>query len=293
MVQMVRLTHVIVLLFASIGCMNAYSKEKQTIRWLTWEQVPNFILSGKFEGQGLGDAFTRALQLKLPQFNHVNISSNTRRYNRLIREADVCVAWAWIVPGSREFRTHSRPVSLAHPTGIHVLKSKQHLFGRPGKTLSLATLLANSDITLGYLKEMTYSKKVHELLDQHQESIHFSSPTAVEFNLKMLDRDRVDYLFGFAAQSTFYAETENIPNNYQFYNLEEFGVYTSMHTHCSKTPLGEKVMAQVDQVLTDKVLMDHLAVVERWYGNNSQYREAFIDYVINQQPHELVSDPDQ
>jgi uncharacterized protein (TIGR02285 family) len=292
---MLHLAHVIVLLLVGISSINAYSQEKQTIRWLTWEQVPNFILSGKFEGQGLGDAFTRALQLELPEFNHVNISSNTRRYNRLIREPDVCVAWAWIVPGSREYRIHSRPVSLAHPTGIHVLKSKQHLFGRPGQTLSLATLLAKPDITLGYLKEMTYSKKVHDLLDQyqHQGNIHFSSPTAVEFNLEMLDRNRVDYLFGFAAQSTFNAEIKNIPNHYEFYNLEEFGVYTSMHTHCSKTPLGEKVMTQVNQKLTNEMLMEHLAVVERWYGNNRQYREAFIDYVIQQKPHKLVSDPGQ
>ena len=59
---------------------------KETIQWLTWEQVPNFILKGKYKGQGLGDSFTQSLQDKLPQYNHVNIASNAHRYHKLIRK---------------------------------------------------------------------------------------------------------------------------------------------------------------------------------------------------------------
>jgi uncharacterized protein (TIGR02285 family) len=292
---MLRFILYLALTATGITCLNAYAQEKPTIRWLTWEQVPNFIISGPFKGQGLGDSFTQALQDKLPQYHHQNIVSNTRRYNRLIHDPDVCVAWAWIVPGSRDYRIHSRPVSLAHPTGIHILKTKQHLFDSAGETLSLAKLLAQPNIKLGYLEEMTYSKRVHELLEQYrpQGNIHFSSGSAVEFNLEMLDRNRVDYLFGFSAQSIFDAELKGIPNKYQFYPVEEFGMYTSMHTHCAKSPLGKEVMAQINQILTDDMLEEHLDVIERWYGQIPQYRDAFIDYVIKQTPHPLVSNPGQ
>ena len=30
---------------------------KETITWLTWEQVPNFIFEGEYKGQGLADIF--------------------------------------------------------------------------------------------------------------------------------------------------------------------------------------------------------------------------------------------
>jgi len=276
-----------------LGAQFLYGQEKQTIRWLIWEQVPNFITSGPFKGQGIGDALTATLQKNLPQYNHRNVISNTRRYNRLIQEADVCVAWAWIVPGSRDYRIHSRPISLAPRTGIQTLKSKQKLFGKPGETLSLAKLLADSSIKLGYLEEMTYTKEVHSLLDQYNgvENIHFSSTSAVEFNLDLLDRNRVDYFFGFSAQAIFEAKLKGIPNHYQFYNIEEIDTYTSMHTHCSKNAFGEEVMAEVDKIIDDKLLFSHLKRVERWYGENMEYRDTFLNYVIKQNPSDKVSNP--
>ncbi|MEH6451019.1 MAG: hypothetical protein V7765_20300 [Oleispira sp.] len=273
---------------------SVFAQEKETIRWLGWEQVPNFIPYGDYKGQGIGDSFTNALQQMLPQYNHETVITNTRRYNRLIREENICVAWAWIVPGSEDYRIHSRAVSVAPKTGIHILKSKQHLFGKPGETLSLAKLLLNQDITLGYLEEMSYTKKVHELMEKYrgESNIYFSSRSEVEFNLSMLDNNRLDYFFGFSAQAIFDAEVKDIPNKYQFYNIEEIDMFTSMHAHCSKTAFGEKVMAEINKIITQNLLLEHLEIVERWYGKNNNYREVFMDYVINQNPNKQVTHPE-
>jgi len=108
----------------------------------------------------------------------------------------------------------------------------------------------------------------------------------------MLDRNRLDYFFGFSAQAIFDAKVKGIPNKYQFYNIEEIDMYMSMHTHCSKTPFGKKVMSEVNKILTQDLLMAHLATVERWYGQNKNYRKVFIDYVINQNPNKLVTNPE-
>jgi len=273
------------------GCV--FAQEKEIIRWLAWEQVPNFITEGKYVGQGIGDAFTKTLQQNLPQYEHQNVISNTRRYNELIKQKNVCVAWAWVVPGSITYRIHSRPVSLAPRTGIQTLKSKQSLFGKQGETLSLAKLLENNGLILGYLEEMQYSKKVHELINQYKddERVFVSSRREVEFDLRLLDKNHLDYFFGFPAQAIFEAESKGIPNKYQFYNIEEIDKYVSMYTHCSKNEFGEKVMTEVNKILTDELLMEHLAVVERWYGENKGYRDIFIDYVIKQNPNELVTHP--
>ncbi len=219
----------------------------------------------------------------LPQYNHETIITNTRRYNRLIREEDVCVAWAWIIPGSEDYRIHSRPISLAPRTGIQISKSKQHLFGNPGEVLSLAKLLSNPDLRLGYLEEMSYTKKVHELLEEYwaDRNSHFSSRSEVEFNLSKLDSNRLDYFFGFSSQTIYDAEIKGIPNKYQFYNIEEIDMFTSLHSHCSKTAFGKKVMSAINEVITKNLLMAHLAIVKRWYGKNKNYRDVFMDYAIN------------
>ncbi len=273
----------------------AYAQEKETIQWLTWEQVPNFITQGKYQGQGLGDSFTKALQDKLPQYKHVNLVANAHRYFKLIRQENVCVAWAWIVPGSKEYRVHSRPVSLAHRSGIQILKSNQDLFGKAGSELSLAKLLKNPNLKLGVLNEMVYTQKVMKLLEQYKSkaNVYVSSAGAVEFDLQMLDYERVDYLFSFPSQAIYNAEVKGIKNNYQFYNIKEIDMYTSMHSHCSKTAFGKKVMGHINKILTNEMLMEHLAVVERWNGKNKHYRDIFLDYVINQNPNDQVTNPGQ
>jgi len=270
-------------------------REKPIIRWLTWEQTPNFITKGDYVGQGLGDSFTQSLQDRLPQYQHENVVSNARRYNFLIREENVCVAWSWIVPGSKEFRVHSRAVSLGPGTGVLTLKSKQHLFGKPGDILSLARLLKEPNLTLGYLEGMSYSKKVNDLLENYrnQGNVYFSSRGEVEFNLAMLDQSRLDYFFAYSAQAIYDAERKKLPNKYQFYNIEEISMYSSLHSHCSKTPFGEKAMADINEVITKDLLMDQLETVERWYGENDKYREVFLDYVINQNPNRFVTNPGQ
>ena len=66
-------------------------------------------------------------------------------------------------------------------------------------------------------------------------------------------------------------------------------MFTSLHSHCSKTPFGEKAMATINKVITADLLMTHLATVERWYGKNKNYNNVFIDYVINQNPSKQVT----
>ncbi len=266
---------------------------KETVTWLTWEQVPHFIFEGEYKGQGISDIFTLKLQKSLPQYNHQNLKSNTRRYWKLIKKEKICVAFAWIVPGSREYRIHSRPVGIVAPMGIQTLKSKQSLFGKPGQTLSLDRLLKNSQIKLGILKDMVYSKKVHNLIDLYEgkSNLLLSSVSAVEFSLKMLDRGRVDYFIGMPHQAIAESIMNNEPNKYQFYNIDEMNIYTSIYTHCSKTPFGEKLMRHINQIITDEFLMEHLEVVEKWNGKNKQYRELYMDYVINRKQNALVLNP--
>lgn len=269
------------------------AQEKETIRWLYWDQVPNFILEGKFKGQGRSDLFMKTLQDKLPQYHHVNVQTNARRYHRLIQEENVCVALAWIVPGSKDYRIYSRPTSILHRVGIHTLKSKQHLFGEQGEVLSLAKLLAKPKLKFGHLEGMPYTKRVNDLIERYRDRQHVYvfSPLENEFDLNLLSRNRLDYFLGYPSQARYDAELRGVANKYQFYNLEETGSYASLHTHCSKTPFGEKVMAEVDKILTTEILLEQLTVVEKWNGNNEQYRDVFMEYVIKQKPHKLVTHP--
>ncbi len=267
---------------------------KDTVIWLKWEQIPNFIFHGKFKDQGIADTFMKTLQDGLPQYEHVEISANAARYFEVIKQEKVCVAWAWIVPGSEDIRIYSKPTSLVAPLGIQILKSKQHLFGKPGTTLSLTKLMDSTKLTLGYLNKLTYSKKLHALIDKYRKTprLYISTGSSrVEFNLEMLDLGRVDCFLGFQQQSTYDAETKGIENRYQYYNIEEMDRYSRMHVHTSNTPFGKTLMKAIEPLLTQKVLYKHLNVIERWQGPNKKFRDIFIDHIINGNANPLVKNP--
>ncbi len=50
-------------------------------------------------------------------------------------------------------------------------------------------------------------------------------------------------------------------------------------------------MAEINKVQTNKMLMEHLAIIERWNGKNKNYKDVFWDFVINQNPTDQVTDP--
>ncbi len=267
---------------------------KDTVIWLKWEQIPNFIFHGKFKGQGLADTFMKTLQDGLPQYEHVEISANAARYYEVIQREKVCVAWAWIVPGSEDIRIYSKPISLVAPMGVQTLKSKQHLFGPPGTTLSLTNLMDSTDLILGHLSKLTFSKELNTLLAKYHGTPKLYTSTGnsgVEFNLEMLDFERVDYFLGFQQQSTYDAEIKGIENKYQYYNIEEMDRYSRMHVHTSKTLYGKKLMKAIEGLLTEEVLYEHLKVIERWQGPNEKFRTIFIDHIINGKPNPLVKNP--
>ncbi len=280
----------VLLLFFSISV--CLSEERDTLVWLTWNQKPNYIFSGKFKGQGIAGSLMKAIQDSLPQYVHRVISTNAERYNELIKNEETCVAWAWKVPNSRNIRIYSKPISLLAPMGIITLKEKQHKFDDANEILSLEKLLADTTLTLGYLAGMPYSQKIMELLDKHKESpnIYISRTSAIEFNLKMLDLNRVDYFIGISQQPIFDALNRGVQNKYKFYNIEEDMDFTPMYVNTSKSDLGTRVMSDIEKILTNELLLDHLEVIERWSGENKNYRSIFIDYIIRQNSNSMVKD---
>jgi hypothetical protein len=51
-------------------------------------------------------------------------------------------------------------------------------------------------------------------------------------------------------------------------------------------------MSAINKIITHNLLMAYLAVVERWYGENKNYRKIFMDYVINKKSSEWVTNPE-
>lgn len=284
---------IIAIVFWGFG-MFSPSNAKETIYWLTWVQIPNYIGEGSFKGKGIAGTMLAWLKKELPEYNHDEYLSNTIRYERLIRSTDVttCTAWAWKQSGrgEKEHRLYSKAHSLIPPIGIYVHKSQQHLFGKPREVLSLETLLQNKNLRLSYLQGFPFSQHTTRLLKQYENAPHTipNSNSDVAIPLKMLTLGRIDYSLGTAGQAIAKEKMEGVKTDIGFFNIAEEPNHIRMYTHCSKTKTGEAIIQKVNRFLTKERILQYLEIIENWYGPNPRYRELFIENIIHGNPHPNV-----
>jgi len=121
----------------------AASDEKTEILWLVWDQPPNYFATGKYKGKGIAGRLNKTLHDRMPEYLHIDITSNAKRYDQLIADTKrvSCSAWAWKIRGNNKFRYFSNPHSLIPPIGIYIHKSNQEKLGPKGSVLSLLKLL--------------------------------------------------------------------------------------------------------------------------------------------------------
>ncbi len=265
----------------------AWSADRPLLNWVIFEQAPYFIDQGSLKGQGVGDRLLEKLMDALPAYEHVVKMANVNRYNVEVVKPNTCAPVAWLSHIEKGM-LHSKAHSIEPPMGVFTLKSRQQYFGPPERTLSLSKLLENGNLVLGAISGMLYGPRVEALLKKYasEENVYMFNPGQVELNLKLIG-SRVDYLLGIRSQSL-YESIKGRPNPYQFYNIQEIDNYVDLFAHCSDDNVGRKAIKVIDSLLTKDLLRDMLAEYENWYGKNDQYREIFMQHIIDQVPHPLV-----
>jgi len=226
---------------------------------LTWYH-PNFppanFVEDLMEGLGHNDQAEKFIAKKLPQYQHQYATASYQRIMHSLKYGRGCSVGIYKSSDREEKLYFSQPYLLTFPNGLIIKEKQRHRFERyldSNKAISIKKLLSDERLIGGIADGRKYQGAIDLELNNHRnkDNIIVRSNTDVFAGLlQMLDKDRIDYLFGFPEELAYHTSLGVLDNKIQFIPINEMPDFLTSYIVCSKSPWGEKVIVQVNKVLS-------------------------------------------
>ena len=234
------------LLFFIVMCMpigmSGAARAAGSIVWFHSDFPPLSIVSGPDKGRGAADQWGAFLQQQLPEFQHELITANTVRLQEEMKHRDNACNYAFLKTAEREkLFLFSEPLASIQPNGLITLRSREQ---------ELAPFLNDhGELRLAGVGIHTERKELagHESgkLVAFTASDLFSSGL-----LQMLNKKGVDALPGYAIELSWAAQRFNLPpERFWFLPVEGQAELLPVHVACSRSPVGEQIIAQINELI--------------------------------------------
>lgn len=266
---------------------------KDSITWMEVNMPPHFIQNGALRGQGYGDIVGELLRQRLPNYEHHRMTTNVVRHFDMFRRGDkVCAIGLYRTSERESFLHFSIPSLLVMPPALILHKGRlENLTAQ--KTLSLKSLLANSEFRLGISKDRSYGTTLDAVIAQyrHRSGLTvFSGQEIGENYFKMLLLDRLDGLLGLPDEAMFRAEQMGIRDQLVVLPLEENrDDYKGWQCAavCPKNAWGQEVIARINAILVEiRPTPRYRRAYERWLDANNLplYRRVYDEIFLATKP---------
>ncbi|MDX2470650.1 MAG: hypothetical protein QNL04_08760 [SAR324 cluster bacterium] len=277
--------------------------KKPHLVWVKYKLVPEYIDKGPFAGKGTADQILKKVQNLLPNYTHENRWVTSQRFITEMQRDGACSAHVWNFPS---LMVASKPFSVTSPYGLYALKSKAHLLGKKGQVLDLAKTLENQNLVFGVVnvgskqeidrgEVKQYARPVLDLIVKHRglksRHIYEMGGGRIEVPLKMLDKNRLDYLIGNIQYAASHAKINKVPNSYQFFNITQDKTYRRLYIGCSKTPKGYKAIKEMNKkIINRKFMKEVLEIKQAWNDDNPAFRKLVTDHFLKGKANKNIID---
>ena len=277
--------------------------KKPHLVWVKYKLVPEYIDKGPFSGQGTAGQILKQVQKRLPEYTHEDRWVSSQRFISEMQRDGSCSVHVWNFPS---LMVVSKPYSVTSPYGLYILKSKAHLLGRKGQVIDLAKSLEDKSLVFGIVnvgsqeeiekgEVKQYARPVLDLIVKHRKkkslNLYEMSGGRTQVPLKMLDKDRLDYLIGNIHYASAQAKINKIPNRYQLFNIKQEKTYRRLYIGCSKTPIGYKAIRAMNrQIINKKFMKEALEIKQEWNDDNPRFRKLVTDHFLKGLPNAHIID---
>lgn len=266
-----------------------HADEKPEINWLIWELSPEFIRSGPLTGQGYADKFLAYFIERLPEYKHQVTWLNVNRWNIESQKTQHCTPHVW---GDffKDSTVLSKPYTFTAPHKVIFHKRYQERFGPADTTLSLEKLLTDESLRLMTLPIYVGQEEKHArypVLHTYLKP-YIGKPNLIEnkggrneVNLKLLQRQRIDYAIGYPNTITSQRRINGLDDEFINYRLKEHNLYKKIYVSCRDTNFGNEVIRKINAMLTEDTYRTFLSYQEEWNGGDAEFRKITLDHFIN------------
>ncbi|WP_018606746.1 TIGR02285 family protein [Uliginosibacterium gangwonense] len=229
-----------------------------TIVWYHSDFPPISILSGPDKQTGAADQWEAYIRSRMPQFQHDLAEANTLRTLEEIKHRDNVCNPAMIKTPTREKNAlfSDRIIDLL-PNGLITLQSRLasiRPYMNENGELRLSELLASHKFRVGVASGRSFGTTIDSLL-QAENARSFVVPFAASDIFlsgftRMANRQSMDAVIGYAVELSFAARRiGRDPSQYVFLPIAEDTSLLAGHISCSRSPLGEKAIAQINEII--------------------------------------------
>jgi uncharacterized protein (TIGR02285 family) len=244
--------------FVGFVCFPVQAQQSLNDQELVWYH-PNFppsnFVDGLMEGLGYNDQTEKFIATKLTQYQHKFVVASYQRIIHSLKYAQGCVVGIYKSEQREKDLLFSISYLLTFSNGL-IIKEKDFDKFKPYLNekgfISIKTLLANQQLFVGISGGRQYKGAIDKALlaSSTNNNILTRSNTDVFFGLlQMLDKNRIDYLFGFPEELEYHTSLGVLDNKMKFIPIDEMPRFLKSYIACSKNAWGEKAITEINQLL--------------------------------------------
>ena len=275
---------------AMIMATAAMLSAEELITWGEENFPPIWILEGTDKGNGILDGLISIYEKNLPEYEHHHVTANMARILSMMEEGqNVCHAGILKSPDRENFVYFSIPNCITNLHGIVVKKSRINALLGNNKSVSLESLLKNTNLKLGVSKSNSYGATIDKLLEKYKgkSTILFRSGQDNHVGLlRMLKEERIDYMIGYPWEITYIESRMDLKGEIAVVDIEELEGQQRIVSYvgCTKNEWGRQVIEKLDAVLTRVRANDeYLFHAFKWLPDSVRLeaKKAYQEHVLN------------
>ncbi|MFC1534632.1 TIGR02285 family protein [Thermodesulfobacteriota bacterium] len=267
----------------SLSPSNLFAKD--TITWLTFDYPPMQITKGEQKGTGIGDMAIDFLQKRLVEYNHKKIEVNLKRFSYAMkREEKVCAIGIIKTTQREDFMCFSIPALIRPGLSIVIKKDRKKMFGNVEK-ISLASLIMNKKLILGFDGNRSYTKAIDSILKKHKGQRNVlirEGYDLIASSLKMLLKEHLDYIIEYPSQVMYLSRERKLGDQFHTISLEEAPDYTVSHVVCPKNRWGKQLTKKVNIILKEgRNTNQYRSFIENWIyeSKREEFQEVYNNFL--------------
>lgn len=245
--------------------------DARTIKWITHDFAPYYILSGPDKFQGRDESIISLLEQQLP---HINFERIIIPSGKVIQElanlqSNACALSLYKnkYREERVYFTHQSSTAGLSPSIAMHQKLSIALGIESSKSVSLTNLLVNKKLTLGVSMNRSYGSEIDKVINTTPNTNIVIRPTRDTLSTLtyMLNLERIDILLGYPSEHYYLAKTMGFSDNLTQRMLTEAPKISYGYIGCTKNEQGAEDIATLNQQLKlIKQTEDYKQVLTRW-----------------------------
>ncbi|WP_372858645.1 TIGR02285 family protein [Pseudoalteromonas sp.] len=243
----------------------------RTIKWLTHDFSPYYILSGPDKSQGRDESIISLLEQKLPHINfeRVIIPSGKVIQELANQQSNACALSLYKnkYREERVYFTHQSSTAGLSPSIAMHQKLSAALDIESSESVSLTHLLVKKQLTLGVSMNRSYGSEIDKIINTTPNTNIVIRPTRDTLSTLtyMLNLERIDILLGYPSEHYYLAKTMGFTDNLTQRMLTEAPKISYGYIGCTKNEQGAEDIATLNQQLKMlKQTKEYKQVLTRW-----------------------------